>query len=498
MNDPVISAPVYGPNSAPGGRSATGTTAGPNGTEPIKTTPPYALQGDPSAGINDEVVFHVRSNVASYWRSKVLGDFDGTYWLASGATNNLVKSESATGYWFDEEALDVQARYRYPQTFFPLIDEELPIFTGYQGLQVVTTGGDTDASLFAGGETYRVVSALPEHTPTRLRRDRSRSTYWGLTDLPEGSERLVALAERLSEGAISDFEKLERILAYVAEFTEFDPNLPAALTSSTSLNGFLFEEEPGSVLDHATATIMLARALQMPARLAVGYLPGTRDPLTGTYKVRQGDAHAWAEVHFRRNGWVPFDSAPRATLVVGDRAPSGVGRLFHAGLGEEVYGPLRDGPGQAFRTLAAGLPGPLFLILGLSLGLVVLVARWFQTKSRNPTSQRTQPFPRYSSLTGDGRKEIRRLYLEAEKLLRRRSGRKREAWQTVGGYTSSAGGQDPEVQKHLSWLTWALWHSAYRPGDLPFQLVSEARHRLSLFKSAFRAAKKRPPSEVGA
>ena len=67
-------------------------------------------------------------------------------------------------------------------------------------------------------------------------------------------------------------------------------------------------------MDYATATVMLARASGLPSRLALGYLPGIREPLSGAYMVRESDAHAWAEVYFADQGWVPVDSAPRPTL----------------------------------------------------------------------------------------------------------------------------------------------------------------------------------------
>ena len=51
--------------------------------------------------------------------------------------------------------------------------------------------------------------------------------------------------------------------------------------------------------------------------MAVGYLPGLYNPMTGAFTVRAGDALAWVEIHFRRSGWVVFDPTPRPDVNMG-------------------------------------------------------------------------------------------------------------------------------------------------------------------------------------
>ena len=50
----------------------------------------------------------------------------------------------------------------------------------------------------------------------------------------------------------------------------------------------------------------------MPARLAVGYLPGARDGPDDPFTVRASDVHAWVEVWFPTAGWQRFDPTGRA------------------------------------------------------------------------------------------------------------------------------------------------------------------------------------------
>src|SRR5690606_32006333 len=74
----------------------------------------------------------------------------------------------------------------------------------------------------------------------------------------------------------------------------------------------------GYCIHFAGAFALMAQTLEMPVRVVVGYLPGTRtDERRGDetiYSVRSDQLHAWPEVHFEGIGWVPFE--PTASLGV--------------------------------------------------------------------------------------------------------------------------------------------------------------------------------------
>ena len=53
--------------------------------------------------------------------------------------------------------------------------------------------------------------------------------------------------------------------------------------------------------------VVRARSLGIPARLAVGYAPGTYDERRGRFLVREKDAHSWPELYFPGYGWIPFE-----------------------------------------------------------------------------------------------------------------------------------------------------------------------------------------------
>ena len=68
------------------------------------------------------------------------------------------------------------------------------------------------------------------------------------------------------------------------------------------------ETKRGYCVQFASAMVMLSRAAGIPARMAIGFLPGSIDG--DDRVVRVSDAHAWPELYFPRLGWVRFEPTP--------------------------------------------------------------------------------------------------------------------------------------------------------------------------------------------
>ena len=65
----------------------------------------------------------------------------------------------------------------------------------------------------------------------------------------------------------------------------------------------------------------MLRSLGIPAREAVGYVPGPYNPITDLYEVQAKDAHAWVQVWFPGYGWQSFD--PTAVVPLGQPVARG-------------------------------------------------------------------------------------------------------------------------------------------------------------------------------
>jgi hypothetical protein len=123
---------------------------------------------------------------------------------------------------------------------------------------------------------------------------------------------------------------------------------------------FLFQTRRGYCEQFAGSFAALARAVDLPTRVAVGFTWGARDPEEPTlYRVRGVHAHAWPEVYFHGYGWVPFEPTPGRGPVGGDQWLG----LPAAGLQDATGGTAGAGPLGAGDGTDAGTQGD-----GLSAG----------------------------------------------------------------------------------------------------------------------------------
>ncbi len=71
------------------------------------------------------------------------------------------------------------------------------------------------------------------------------------------------------------------------------------------------ERKSGYCIHFASAMTVLARSVGIPARIAIGYLPGSRDVDLQTgrafYSETNQELHAWTQLYFPGIGWLDFD-----------------------------------------------------------------------------------------------------------------------------------------------------------------------------------------------
>ena len=131
-----------------------------------------------------------------------------------------------------------------------------------------------------------------------------------LADVSGAPPRLREILAEVTRGARDDREKaaaIERWLREEGGFT-YSLDLPEP-TGPDPVEDFL-RSRTGYCVQFATTMVLMAREAGIPARLATGFLPGTRNG--EEWIVRAADAHAWPELYLPGTGWTRYEPTPAA------------------------------------------------------------------------------------------------------------------------------------------------------------------------------------------
>jgi protein-glutamine gamma-glutamyltransferase len=88
---------------------------------------------------------------------------------------------------------------------------------------------------------------------------------------------------------------------------------PPVLDPIHPYDDFVFNSRQGFCEHYSGSFVLLMRAAGIPARVVTGYQGGEVNPLNNELIVRQADAHAWAEVWVKDEGWVRIDPTAAAS-----------------------------------------------------------------------------------------------------------------------------------------------------------------------------------------
>ena len=124
------------------------------------------------------------------------------------------------------------------------------------------------------------------------------------------SSKLVELASLITKDVDSSYDKAMAIAEFLRNNYDYNVNFSMPPTEIDSLEWFLFNnEDKGGIHTHFnTAFVMLARSLNIPARLCSGYLI---DPAAPEQDITAGMTHTYAEIRLDGIGWVLLDAAPQ-------------------------------------------------------------------------------------------------------------------------------------------------------------------------------------------
>ncbi|WP_460772346.1 transglutaminase family protein [Microbacterium sp. GXF7504] len=282
-------------------------------------------------------VLTVRSTAGApqYLRAATLSGFDGRRWRADSTAVTPLEDgfgplETSDDVGVTEVTTDIRvSRLRSEYLPVPFAATSVEGVDGTWGMQqlnrtVVALEGTTV------GQEYRVQSLRAEPSLERIRAASARdadvpSRYFGVPD--ETPQVVVDTALAVTAGTESDYDAAAALQRWFRS-SEFSYSLTAPVADDFDGAGVeavaeFLEVKEGYCIHYASAFTLMVRALGMPARIVVGYLPGiaTGEVVDGqsVYLVTSDLLHAWPEVYFDGIGWVGFEptnslgSPPRFT-----------------------------------------------------------------------------------------------------------------------------------------------------------------------------------------
>jgi transglutaminase-like putative cysteine protease len=130
--------------------------------------------------------------------------------------------------------------------------------------------------------------------------------YLELPSNPKLRGKIKTLAARFGTPTRESLLSLRRYLHENCRYS-LDPAMPAI---AEPVESFLFETKTGYCTHFATATVLLARAMGFPARIAFGWSGGRYFSDPNLFVFRAREAHSWAEIYLKDRGWVIFETTP--------------------------------------------------------------------------------------------------------------------------------------------------------------------------------------------
>lgn len=253
-----------------------------------------------------------------YLRIAALDKFDGTQWSPSNRPTEDVPAQlprplgMATDVPYTTVRTDVSVDDSYVQGLLPLPFPATSVRTSgtwkYQpeGGMLIGTHGQN-----ASGVRYTVDSMQVAPTATQLAQappatGRIADEYEKVPgDLPPV---VAATAQQVTKGAANDYERALDLQRYFTS-GQFVYNTQAKAGTGVDAIARFLQTKEGFCVHFAFTMATMARTLHIPARVAIGFTPGTQNP-DGWMSVGLKDAHAWPELYFQGIGWTRFEPTP--------------------------------------------------------------------------------------------------------------------------------------------------------------------------------------------
>ncbi|MFG3283884.1 DUF3488 and DUF4129 domain-containing transglutaminase family protein [Streptomyces sp. NPDC048111] len=311
---PALDNGLLGPGGGEGGDGTGGTISAVN--------PLVSLQNSLNQP-EDREVMRYNTNAADtrqmYLRIVALDEFDGASWKSSErhikdvpsplpAPDGLSPAVAVTSVETSVSAAGWYAQSWLPMPF-PATEVAIKGDWRYEPVGRTLVG---DRKQTTRGAQYTVSSLLVRPTAAQLANAPAPSAALlkEYTRVPDSLPSVVgATARRVTSGAANGYEQAVKLQDWFSTSGGFSYNTHVQSGSGTEAIANFLKDKEGFCVHFSFSMAAMARTLGIPARVAVGFTPGTPRP-DGTMSVGLRDAHAWPELYFEGVGWTRFEPTP--------------------------------------------------------------------------------------------------------------------------------------------------------------------------------------------
>lgn len=199
----------------------------------------------------------------------------------------------------------------------------IPVVLYGNGITTAWTQPDPPA------KSYKVLSHIPAYNATQLSTvplPQGNQDFWsGDANMvmlkqylevpkdftPKESQALKQTMGTWIAGSSSVYSAMNKLVSHFtsAPFTYSVSNPP--VPTNVDAVSWLLQTHQGYCTYYATAMVVMARMLGVPARIVNGFTQGSLQNNSGnTWVVNGSDAHSWVQVYFPGYGWINFDPTP--------------------------------------------------------------------------------------------------------------------------------------------------------------------------------------------
>ncbi len=327
-----------------------------------------------------------------YYRAVTYADYSGRGWSNEGEPEIR---ELPPGQPWDETSSGMRGRKRLLQSFEVV---EAPGGVLYAVGEPIAPDVPYEARLRAPGDLislepperqrlqrYSMLSAVPAVSEEQLRAasrdypDDIRSRYLALPEIPQ---RVRDRAKEIVAGIENPYDQAVAIETYLRGF-EYTLEIDEPPPGRDAVDYFLFDLKKGYCDYYASAMVVMARVVGIPARLAVGYSTGSRDQYTSEYTVTEAEAHSWPELYFPPYGWIPFEPTANRSTFERIGLPETGDFQASASVGQDLPGLRRWSPPWRPWLLRLGVIGGALALAALA----YLAWEQYQQKTLGPVAR---------------------------------------------------------------------------------------------------------------